>query len=349
MNVSDRLADLYTIRQLLLQRLVAGKQVALNKHFDDIAKEFQRQLLSGKPLTELQGKRLERAIEQLAAIVQLQKPDLKRLALLEAQFARASFLEVSIDSVLPSVATLDKIADTSLVEGATIGDWFANIARQMRFDINRAIKVGVSTGQTNQQIARSILGGAGDKGPEAFPRARRDALAVTRTAVQTIANEARLATFEENSDIIKGVQWISVLDSRTTVICMARSGKVWSLPGYKPVGHDIPWNGGPPAHWGCRSTVIPITKTFRELGIDIDDVSPTTRASMDGQVAADLTFEQFLASKPPEFADEMLGKGRAQLWRQGKISFSDLLNTKGEPLTLKSLEARYGPPDNSGA
>lgn len=348
MNLSDRLADLYTIRQLLLQRLAAGKQVALNKHFDDIAKEFQRQLLSGKPLTEFQGKRLDKAIADLAAIVQLQKPDLRRLAVLEAQFVRASFIEASIDTILPSVATLDKIADTALVEGATITDWFSRIASQMRFDINRAIKVGVSTGMTNQEIAKSILGAAGDKGPEAFPRARRDAMAVTRTAVQTVSNEARLATFEENSDIIKGVQWISTLDSRTTVICMARSGKVWSLPGYKPVGHDIPWNGGPPAHWACRSTVIPITKTFRELGIDQDEIPQSTRSSMDGQVAADLTFEKFLASKPPEFADEMLGKGRAQLWREGKISFSDLLNMQGQPLTLKQLEKRYGPPETGG-
>ena len=55
MNISDRLADLYTIRQLLLQRLAAGKNAALMRQFDDIASELERALKTGKPLTEYQG------------------------------------------------------------------------------------------------------------------------------------------------------------------------------------------------------------------------------------------------------------------------------------------------------
>jgi SPP1 gp7 family putative phage head morphogenesis protein len=222
--------------------------------------------------------------------------------------------------------------------------WFDRLNDGMRFDMARAVKLGVSLGETNAQIARRIVGAGGDKGPEVLPKGRRDAFSVTRTAVQTIANDARLATFEANEDIIKEVQWISTLDSRTSDICVARSGLIWTFPGYKPKGHDIPWLGGPPAHWACRSTVIPITKTFRELGIDQDEVPASTRASMDGQIAADTTFAQFLASKPPQFADEMLGKGRAQLWRDGKITLQDLLNPKGVPLTLRQLEAEYGMP-----
>ena len=58
---------------------------------------------------------------------------------------------------------------------------------------------------------------------------------------------------------------------------------------------------------------------------------------MDGQVAADLTFADFLKGKPASFADEMLGKGRAELWRDGKITLSKLLDQKGNPLTLAEL------------
>ena len=349
MNLSDRLADLYTIRQLLLQRLAAGEQINLNRQFDDIAAEIERTLKSGKPLTDYQGRRLNQAITDLGTIINVKQPQLGNLARLEAEFVQGAFGVVSIDSALPSRATIEAIADSSLVQGATVGQWFGKLNEQMRFDMGRAVKVGVSLGETNQQIARRILGAGGDKGPEALPKGRRDATAVTRTAVQTIANEARLATFEENEDIIKEVQWISTLDSRTTDICMARSGLLWTLPGYKPKGHSIPWNGGPPAHWSCRSTVIPITKTFRELGVDQDEIPLSTRASMDGQVARDLTFAQFLEGKPPEFADEMLGKGRAQLWRDGKITLQDLLNPKGVPLTLRQLEAKYGLPTTTQA
>ena len=340
MNTSDRLADLYTVRQLLLNRLAAGEQAKVNKQLLDIAREIERRLKTRKPLTDFQGRRLDRAIADLQKLVKVTGPNFGELAQLEAAFARQAFVSVSIDAALPGASVIDRIANTSLVQGATMRQWFTKIQQQIAFDIERTVKTGVSLGDTNAQIARAIVGD-GMRGPGAFPRGRRDAMAVTRTAVQTIANDARLATFEANTDIVKAVQWISTLDSRTSDICIARSGLVWTLPGYKPKGHNIEWQGPPPAHWACRSTIIPITKTFRELGLDIDEVPPSTRASMDGQVAADLTFGDWLKGKPVEFADEMLGKGRAQLWRDGKITLQDLLNAQGQPLTLKQLRERY--------
>ena len=341
MNVADRLADLYTIRQLILNRLAAGEQARLNRQLLEVSREIEKRIKSGKPLTSFQGRRLDSAIAELQSLVKITQPNLGELATLEAAFARQAFVTVSIDAVLPGASVIDRIASSSLVQGATTGQWFRRIRDQIAFDIERTVKTGVVLGDTNEQIARSIVG-SGTRGPEAFPRGRRDVMAVTRTAVQTVANDARLATFEANTDVIKAVQWISTLDSRTSDICMARSGLVWTLPGYKPKGHNLEWQGPPPAHWACRSTIIPITKTFRERGLDIDEVPVSTRASMDGQVAADLSFGDWLKGKPVEFADEMLGKGRAQHWRDEKITLQDLLNAQGVPLTLKQLREKYG-------
>ena len=349
MNASDQLRDLMVIRQLLLGRAIAGENIKLNDHLNDVAASLEAQLKSGKEFTSYQGRRLQQAIGDLAGLVQLQRPDLTNLASMEAKFAQGAVGKVGIDIALPPKKVLQSIADTALVQGATFGQWFDKLEGSMRFDIDRAVKVGVSLGETNAQIAKRILGAGGDKGSEVMPRGRRDAMAITRTAVQTIANEARLATYLENTDIIKAVQWISTLDSRTTLICMARSGKTWTIPEFQPIGHKIPWGGGPPAHWACRSTTIPVTKSFEELGGDGPDLSPTTRSSMDGQVAADLTFDNFLKGKPPGFADEMLGVGRADLWRAGTITLSDLLDARGVPLTLAQLKAQYGVVSNIAA
>ena len=345
MNVSDLLADLYTTRQLLLQRLAAGELVKVNKLLDAVAKELTAKLRSNKPLTEYQGKRLEQQIQQLKKIVKLTPMQFEELASVEASWAIRTFASVDIEATLPAASTLKRIAQTALIQGASIGQWFSQLESQLQFDIERTIKNGVVLGQTNDQIAKALVGNGSDKGPEPFARSRRDVKAIVRTGVQTIANETRLATYEENADIIKALQWVSTLDSRTSDICMARAGKTWAFPSLKPIGHDIPWNGGPPAHWACRSTVLPITKTFAEIdGVDAvsPDITPKTRSSMDGQVAADLTFDDFLKGKPQSFADEMLGKGRAQLWREGKITLSELLSAKGTPLTLTQLKAKYG-------
>lgn len=344
MNASDRLVQLLVIRQLLLQRLIAGEDQRLNKLFNDIARELRRALQTGAELTTFQGRRLDKQISALASMAKVPVPKLGDLPLLEAEYLKTGLEALGLtEAALPAKSTLTAIADASLVQGATIGDWFSRLANTLRFDIERAIKVGVSLGQTNKQIADNIIG-AGDKGPQPIAKARRDAMAITRTAVQTVANDARMAFYDQNPDYIKAIQWVSVLDGRTTDICIARSGKTWSFPDFKPIDHNIPWNGGPPAHWACRSTVIPVLKTLREMGIDRDNFQQTTRASMDGQVAADITFDDFLKSKPKEFADKMLGKGRAELWREGKITLTELLNQKGQPLTLAELAAKYGKP-----
>lgn len=345
MTVSDQLHDLIIIRQLLLQRIIGGQDAAINKQLDALAASIQK-ALRGDDLTTYKGKRLAKAIDELKAMVSITPPDLADLAKAEASFLQSAFVSVGIDTVIPPASVVDTIAKSALIQGATIGEWFSRLNESARFDIERAIKNGVTLGQTNREIANAIVGNGSDKGPQALAKARRDAMAITRTGVQTIANEARMAGLMENQDIIKAVQWVSTLDSRTSDICIARSGKTWTFPEFKPIGHSIPWNGGPPAHWSCRSSYIPITKSFAEIRNEpvAKEISQTTRASMDGQVAADLSFDQFLKNKPASFADEMLGKGKAELWRSGKITFSQLLDQRGNPLTLSQLQSRYGAP-----
>lgn len=343
MNASDRLLDLFTIRTLLLLRIASGENIRINKEYDAIAADIQRQL-RGPELSTYKGKRLDKAIAELKARILVKPPKIGELAKTEARYTVQSLIQVGINAVLPPDDVVERVANSSLVQGATIKQWWEKLNDTTAFDLERAIKNGVLLGQTNREIAQNIVGNGTDKGPEALSKARRDAMAVTRTGVQTIANDARISVYDENSDIIKAVQWVSTLDSRTTDICMARSGKTWKFPGFEPIGHKIPWDGGPPAHWMCRSTTIPITKTFAEIdGEDAvtPDITPKTRSSMDGQVAADLSFDDFLRGKPKEFADEMLGKGRAELWRDGKITLSDLLSARGTPLTLTQLKAKY--------
>ena len=341
MSVSDQLLDLLTIRQLLLERVIAGENVAFNKQLDSVAEAITK-ALKGKELTEYQGKRLDKAVAELSDMVKLNSPELSAIAASEASFMQSAFASVGIGAVPPPAAAVEAIAKSSLTQGATISSWFGQLNETTRFNISRAVKNGVMLGMTNSQIAKSILGN-GDKGSEPIAKSRRDGVAIIRTATQTVANDVRVAGYEENADIIKAVQWVATLDSRTSDICMARSGKSWTLPDFVPIGHSIPWNGGPPAHWACRSTSLPVTRSMAEItGKAADKIAPRTRASMNGAVPREMTFDQFLKGKPTAFADGMLGVGRADLWRSGKITLAQLLDQRGNPLTLAQLEARYG-------
>lgn len=276
MTVSDRFVDLAIVRQLLLQRVQAGAATKVDLLMRELAQEIEQMLSSNKPLTTYSQRRLESALREIKSEVagktaeagSTLAQDLADLAGIEAEWTVAavnSAATITLVAALPSSATLKSIAENSLVQGATIGDWFGKLDADLQFAIDRTVKVGVSLGKTNQQIAKEIIG-IGDKGGEPLAKSRRDAVAITRTSVQTIANEASLAVYRANSDVIAGVVWLSTLDGRTTDICMARSGKQYTLEG-EPVGHSIPFNGGPPAHWNCLPADARISACGRITGV----------------------------------------------------------------------------------
>jgi phage gp29-like protein len=69
--------------------------------------------------------------------------------------------------------------------------------------------------------------------------------------------------FKENAASIKSIRWKSVIDDRTTPVCKQLHNRVWSYPGLKPRGgHSIPFPGYPPILYNCRSTALPVLKTF---------------------------------------------------------------------------------------
>ena len=230
---------------------------------------------------------------------------------------------------------LRSVASAVLIQGAPSKDWWQAQADDLKLKFASQVRQGAINGETNQQIISRIVGKNGQ--PGVMPVARRNAASLVQTSIQTIANDARRRTFKSNSALIKGLKQVSTLDSHTTIVCVSYSGAEWNL-NYEPInGYDLPFNGGAPRHWNCRSVEIPLTKTYRELGVDIDEPNGTTRASSDGQISANTTFEGFLKRKGKAYQDEVLGPGRAQLWRDGKITLRDLVNSEGNPISLEEL------------
>lgn len=63
-----------------------------------------------------------------------------------------------------------------------------------------------------------------------------------------------------------------------------------------------------------------------------------TPFSMDGVVSDSLNYEAWLRSKPTTVQQEILGKSKWELWHLGKITFSDLVDESGRPMTLAELK-----------
>jgi len=227
-------------------------------------------------------------------------------------------------------------------QGRLLSEWAQSIESDRMVKIRDTIRMGFVANKTTDQIIRDIRGTAANKYADGVLEiSRRHAAAVTQTALAHTAATVKDRFYEQNARLIKSIQWVSTLDSRTTPECRLRDGKQYDKD-HKPIGHSIPWGAGPgKLHWNCRSTSIPVLKSVTELGGKRDiEWSKSTRASMDGQVADDLTYAEWLKRQPADVQDDVLGKTRAKLYRDGKISFDRFYNDKGKFLTLDELRQR---------
>jgi SPP1 gp7 family putative phage head morphogenesis protein len=187
-------------------------------------------------------------------------------------------------------------------------------------------------GETTQDIIDALIGTKRLRYKDGARQMSRYGLGtLVRTATNFAANVGRQSTWEENDDVIKSVRWVSTLDTRTTPICRSRDGMVF------------PVDSGPrpPAHPNCRSTTVAVTKSWRELGIDSDELDEGTRASMNGQVPASMTYYQWLSKQSASIQREVLGDSRYDLWKIGGIAPEKFVNDAGKSLTLDQLKSLY--------
>ena len=342
------LAELYTEHGIDLLRLAAGESDDVAAMLDVLIPELER-ILRRLDLTAAAKRDIDAALKearalfatQYGAVADSMLTRLQDLARIEGQFAVESLGKV-IGRRLKAVSEnrLSRAVANMVIQGAPSADWWGRQGAAAAFRFSQLVRAGFASGQTTDEIVRQVVGSKGQD-PGILAVSKREARALVHTSIQRVANQSRMEVFKANSGDngpVRGYRQISTLDSHTTVICMAYDMKTWDLE-YRPVGHDLPYNTGCPRHFGCRSVIVPWMKTYRELGLDIDEIE-STRASMDGQVSDRLDFGEGLKGKSQAFQDEKLGPGRADLWRRGVITLSDLLDLRGNPLTLEQLKAQ---------
>lgn len=344
--IEQQIADDLLTHTLDLFRLDASLRGSALRTLQKLQAELRAKLSAGD-LTAFGKDAIQRLLDEASAVIaayyqKIQnhvEEALNALPEVQAQAIRDSLTGVGYGAALaPPIHFATAMTDV-MIQGAPSSEWWSRQSADTQFRFSNAVRQGIVQGRTNQQIIGDVLGRGPGQG--ILEVSRRNAAALVQTSVQTVANVARLESFAQNADVVKGVEQISTLDGHTTDICIAYSGGQWDLEG-KPInGTKLPFKGGPPRHWNCRSLLVPKTKTFKELGIDVSEKRSTTRASVDGQISAKTTFDDFLIRKGEAFQNEILGPGRAQLWRDKKITLQQLLDLHGNPLSLVELQAKY--------
>lgn len=240
-----------------------------------------------------------------------------------------------------SAAQFKTLRSNLLIDGANFPEWWERQAKSTKNKFADNMRQGILKGETVSQLIQRVRA---EDGP-LFTKAYRDAESLVRSAVQVAANDTRLAIYEKNDDLFDGIQWLATLDNHTSQICRGLDGLVWDND-YEPVGHKIPFPG-PTAHPGCRSTQVPVLKSWdkliknKELAKKLNKAekdNPGTRASVDGQVSAKQTYEEWLKKQSVDTQKDILGVDKYKLWKKEKLSLVDMVDQSGQPLTIEELE-----------
>lgn len=248
------------------------------------------------------------------------------------------------------------------IQGFEYSTWLDNLPKREVQAIKATIRMGVMEGASPRQLIGRVIGRTGVIRTKSF----RDLKITTETLLSYAENAGRTLTYLEN-DFINEEIYSAILDGRTSLICASLDGKRF------PVGEGK----FPPQHLGgCRSIRLPViegqeilsdrntitskdrfskinftsrarkrigTEEFRKLTKSqqkkaIRQEKELWAARVVGKVPQKTTYNAWLKTRSPEFQDDVLGKTKGKLFRQGNLNLDKFVDNSGKTLTLDQLK-----------
>lgn len=332
-TVNEALRDFSVARQIQVLRASRRETASLLRLYARADDEISARLLRIRDPSSVTGRRLLALRDAIRAALERQheavraglNPFLDDLAAAEAEAAAGALarplVPIGLDVATPRSSAVVAAMRSRPFEGALLREW---IQRLERSDVERTwgtILRGITIGDSTEEIVRATVGTRALRFKDGQREvSRRGVRVLVRTAAIHAATAGREAAWQDNADLLLGELYVSTLDGRTTPICQSLDGEVF------PVGEGPM----PPVHIQCRSTRTPVVKGAAELGAG-------TRASLDGQVPEDLTYEDWLRRRSAAFQDEVLGPTKGKLFRDGGLSLDRFVNDAGQPMTVADL------------
>lgn len=188
-----------------------------------------------------------------------------------------------------------------LSDGSPLADLLGELGPQAEELIKRTLINGIAAGTPIRQMARSIQ--------SALNHSRARAMNITRTESLRAYREASRESYKANEDVVKGWVWLCSFTVRTCAACFAMHGTVHS--------NDEQMD----CHVQCRCVMSPITKSYRELGIRVDEPE---RDYGDA--------ETWVRAQPEQVQIQILGSRDAyQMFKNGEVSLRDFVGEKNDP------------------
>jgi len=331
-----RSSYLYELENQAIQNMLTPYQQALPAMKRQL--EFLQSDAAGGFTKEFRISRMRNQVAEVEFLLQIAgqqsaeelRAVLQDLAMLDsdvyAQMLNSQFGKIGVDISSIPFRQVDQILNSSL-RGYEVGDpafWNkmnSDVTNRIRGELAQSIIQGEDMARaTNRIINLSKQGGFGTYSTSVLANW---ASMIARSEIQYVSNQVARQTYNENQDVLKGMQHSSALDRRTCQQCISLDSKVYL---FKDGVNDAPLL---PIHVQCRCVYIPITKSWKELGVKVPESKKGEAKAFIGKPLNGLTYNQWLNTQPVNVQKEVLGSSRYKLWKSGKIELKQMTGKKG--------------------
>lgn len=194
--------------------------------------------------------------------------------------------------------------------GMTISQMLNGFTSTSITKVSQQLMMGYANGDSGRDTL-ALIAGSNDAGfrDGLFTTFSNSNNSIIATALQHVSSILQSSIASEHYD---EYQWVAILDSRTTLICRSRDGKVY-VYGEGPL---------PPAHYNCRSKAVSLIN-----GKELHNIPAT--------------FYAWLSNQPVDVLMDMLGSSMAARVIAGTPSVQDIsISDVVIPLTLDQFRKK---------
>ena len=237
---------------------------------------------------------------------------------------------------------VNRFKTTPIASGALFDELCRDLAQSTRNQALYAIREGINSGLTNQEIIAQLRGKRTKVGDKyiyvgGIVEQTKDKIdANVRTARSALANVAYDDTYSALGYEYR--RFTATLDGRTTKICGITDGMIWKV--------GDPAMRIPPLHFRCRSILVGVDKDGNVAGKrpfvaadkPVSKIPKDQREGVIGQVSANTKFPSWFANQDTKFQKDWLGESRYKLYKQGNYPIEKFIDPLGKEYTLKELQ-----------
>jgi len=350
-TIYDGRVDRAALLRLYEKNTIGKVEVVLNGHVVRLDKIIKTSKLTSRNFKTFQltvDRELKRTFKEAFNV---SKRSLLDLASDQVSFTFQN-LEASVSNVWRTRKPQRRVAEelvlkNPLHQNKTLALGWIDVSNNEKKRIVGVIRKGLADGDTPEVIARNVRRGSVHK------ITRNQSKALVTTSITSVYAQADHAVYEANAKMLRGWQYVAVLDSRTTQICTHRDGKIYPVSDTSHL---------PPAHWRCRSTTTPIVKNWNDLGKlegvnqvrkrNLKKLTPAQIAFYDGQTPLKESYNAWLLRQPSDVQLRHLGDHqKVELFNNGKLEVSKFTAPSGAELGIRQLrqltDSDYSTPNDT--